>query len=510
MNLDLSFYFAVFLRRLHYFIIIFALVSAASIAAAFLLPAVYSANSILLVEASSIPGALSAPTVQAQALEKLQTIEKYLMTRTNLLRIAQDLKVFPDMDKMSPDDIVQSMRSSTQINKNAGRGQATIMGIAFEAETAEAAAGVVNEYVTLILQADLELRTGNAEDTVEFFRQEVARLSGELDIQSAKILDFQNKNSDALPNTLNYRLNQQQILQTRLANAERNIASLKDQKARMVAIFESTGQISGASANQTPEQRQLDQLRTQLNGMLAVFTETNPKVVLIKQQIAQLEEVVKSQLPSDPSGNPAATLLDVQLADLDTQIEILEEERVNLIAELESLKGSIDRTPANQIALDALQRDYSNIQQQYNSAVGKLAAASAGEQIEVRSKGERISVVEPATVPAKPSRPNRVMIAGGGVAAGAFLGAAFIVLIEVLNRAVRRPTDLVRTFGIMPIATIPYMRTPGETMMRRTAFAAILLVAVVGIPAMVYAVHVYYAPLDSIVGKLAAKIGVRL
>jgi hypothetical protein len=102
------------------------------------------------------------------------------------------------------------------------------------------------------------------------------------------------------------------------------------------------------------------------------------------------------------------------------------------------------------------------------------------------------------------------MIAGGGIVAGAFLGAALIVLIEVLNRAVRRPTDLVRTFGIMPIATIPYMRTPSETMMRRTAFATILLVAVLGIPAMVYAVHVYYAPLDIIVGKIVSKFGIRL
>lgn len=510
MNLDLSFYFAVFLRRLHYFIVIFALVSAASIAAAFLLPAVYSANSVLLVESSSIPGALSAPTVQAQALEKLQTIEKKLMTRANLLRIAQKFKVFPDTSKMSPDDIVQAMRDATQISKNAGSGQATFMGIGFEADTADAAAAVVNEYVTLILEADLEVRTGNAEQTVEFFRQQVEWLSAELDIQSAKILDFQNKNSDALPNTMTYRMNQQQLLQTRLSTAERDIASLKDQKARMVAIFESTGQVSGAAANMTPEQRQLEQLQTQLNGMLAIFAPSNPKVLLVKQQIAQLEAIVKSQAPSNPSGNPVATLLDVQLADLDTKIQILEEERLKLIDELATIKDSIDRTPANQIALDALNRDYNNIQLQYNSSVDKLAAASAGEQIEVRSKGERISVVEPATVPSQPARPNRTLIAGGGMVAGAFLGIAAIVLIELLNRAVRRPTDLVRTFGITPIATIPYMRTPGETMMRRTAFAAILLVAVLGIPAMIYAVHVYYLPLDIIAGKVAGKFGLRL
>ncbi len=510
MKLDLSFYFAVFLRRLHYFIFIFALVSAGSIAAAFLLPAVYTSSSILLVESSQIPGPLAAPTVQAQALEKLQTLEKWLMTRTNLLEIAQRHSVFKAMPEMSPDEIAQGMRTNTQINKSAGRGQATFMTITFEAETAAAAAAVVNDYVTMILQADLEMRTGNAEGTVEFFRQQVARLSGELDLMSARILEFQERNADALPNSLTYRLNQQQLLQNRLVTVERDITTLKDQKARMIAIFESTGQITGATAAQTPEARQLDQLRQQLNGMLAIFTPTNPKVRVLEAKIAQLEQVVKAQLPTDATGNPVATMLDVQLADLDTRIALLEEERVKLIDDLAVLKDSIDRTPANQVALAALQRDFNNVQQQYNIAVDKLAKASAGEEMEVRSKGERITVVEPATEPFSPSRPDRLFIAGTGTATGALLGIAVIALLELLNRAVRRPTDLINAFGIMPIATIPYMRTPTETMMRRTAFAAMLLVAVLGIPAMIYAVHAFYQPLDIIVGKVAAKFGIRL
>ena len=510
MNLDLSFYFAVFLRRLHYFIIIFALVTAASLAAAFLLPAVYTASATMLVESSSIPGPLSAPTVQAQALEKLQTIEKKLMTRTNLLNIAQKHKVFKDLDKMSPDDIVQAMRSNTSINKNAGRGQATIMTIGFEAETGASAAAVVNEYVTLIQEADVEVRTTNAEDTVQFFEQQKEKLSGELDVMKAKILDFQNANSDALPNTLNYRLNQQQLMQNRLGVVERDIATLKDQKARMIAIFESTGQISGATANQTPEARQLDQARQQLTTMLATFAPQHPKVKQLQAQIASLEGIVRAQIPASTGGNPATSMLDVQLADLDTRIALLEEERVKILADLEKVKDSIDRTPANQIALDSLQRDYNNIQQQYNTAVAKLSQAAAGEEIEVRSKGERISLVEPATEPARPARPNRIFLAGAGTAAGAFLGIAVIVLMELLNRAVRRPTDLVKSFGITPIATIPYMRTPRETLMRRMAFAAMLAVAVLGIPAMIYAVHVYYQPLDIIIGKVAAKFGIHL
>ena len=37
-----------------------------------------------------------------------------------------------------------------------------------------------------------------------------------------------------------------------------------------------------------------------------------------------------------------------------------------------------------------------------------------------------------------------------------------------------------------------------------------LLVAVIGIPAIIYAVHVYYQPLDVLVGKVAAKIGINM
>lgn len=510
MNLDLSFYIAVFLRRLHYFVIIFALVSAAAIAAAFLLPPVYHASSVLLVESPQIPGALAAPTVQPQALEKLQTIQNRLMTRTNLLEIAQRLKVFKDMSKMTPDAIVQAMRQQTTITNSAGRGQATIMTVAFDGESGPVVAGVVNEYVTLILKEDLATRTERVENTVEFFNNEVARLSGDLDVMSAKILDFQNKNADALPNTLQYRLGQQTLLQNNLATAERDISLLRDQKQQMIALFNATGQVTGAAANQTPEAQQLAQLQQQMNTFMATYSPTNPKVRQLQAQIDRLEEIVQAQqLPPGTAATPMSPL-DIQLASLDTQISALEEQRKQLIAQLDVLKDSIDRTPANQIALDALTRDYQNIQQQYNTAVARQAQAAAGEQIEVRSKGERVSVVDAATVPDRPVKPNRVLIAGGGVVAGAGLGIAVIMLLELLNRAVRRPKDLIKAFGITPIATIPYMRTPSETMMRRSGFAAMLLVAVIGIPAIIYAVHVYYQPLDVLVGRVASQFGIRL
>ena len=102
--------------------------------------------------------------------------------------------------------------------------------------------------------------------------------------------------------------------------------------------------------------------------------------------------------------------------------------------------------------------------------------------------------------------PNRPLIAIGGIAAGMFLGIGFIVLTELLNRAVRRPKDIVKGFGITP----PYMRTPNETMRRRSVFVGMLLAAVAGIPAMIYAVHVFYQPLDILLNRVAAQFGIHL
>ena len=514
MNLDLKYYMAVFLRRIHYFVLIAALISAAAIAAAFLLPALYRAESTLLVEAPQIPQALAVPTVQTGAMEQLQIIEQRLMTRSNLLDIAKRFKVFPDVEKMPPDDIVMQMRDNTSIVKKAGLNQATLMVLAFTAEKAETSAAVVNEYVTLILRENVSIRTARAGQTLEFFEQEVTRLGAELDAMSEKILDFQNNNADALPNTQQFRLNQQTMLQQQLAQVDRDMSALEDQKERLIAVFNTTGQVNAAPTQQmSPEEQQLAQARDQLSQALAVYSPENPKVRIMQARVAQLEAVVRAQLPATtqaPSTNPAQSMLDIQLADIDSQVEVLNEQKAQFETALDTLTDSIDRTAGNQIALDTLNRDYANVQQQYNTAIDRLSKAATGERIELLAKGERITVVDAATVPNRPTKPNRYLIAGGGVAVGVFLGIAAIVLMELFNRSVKRPVDLVRAFGITPITTIPYMRTPAETVARRSGFAAMLLVAVVGIPAAIYAVHMYYQPLDLILSRVAAQFGINL
>lgn len=504
-----KFYWVIFLRRLPYVLIVAIVIGAASVFVARSLPPVYVSQMRLIIESPRIPTELAASTVRIPAEEQLEITEQRLLTRANLLDIAHRLDVFENQSEMLPDEVVGAMRARTMIRSSTRRDAAALMTISFEADTGAKAAGVLNEYLTMVQQEDVASRTGRAGQTLEFFEQEVTRLSEELAKRSARVLAFKSENADALPESLDYRLNQQSLLQERLAQLTREVAGLDDQRKRLIQIFESTGQVAGiAGPAQTPEQQQLETLRSELNQALAIYSAENPQVKMLEARVAQLEKAVSAQPAPLSETTPSSTgnsLLDVQLAEIATRRSILEEQRAATEVQLERLNDTIKRTPPNAIQLDELELDYENIQRQYNIAVDRLSQASTGERIELMARGQRISVIEPPAVPNKPSKPNRTLIAGGGGMFGILLGFGLVVLLEILNRSIRRPADLEARLGITPLATIPYIEMPGRH--RRWGRILLLGVVLLGIPAAIYALHTYYQPLDLIAQRIMNKFG---
>ena len=171
-------------------------------------------------------------------------------------------------------------------------------------------------------------------------------------------------------------------------------------------------------------------------------------------------------------------------------------------------QDAIERTPENAIQLEALQREYQNIQGQYNAAVAALGKAQTGERIEVLSKGERITVIEQAVPPNSPNSPNRRLIAGGGVLLGAALAAAFFVLTELINLTLRRPIDLTRAIGVQPLATIPYLESTVAKRKRRALTAVGLLLVATAVIVGLWAIHVFYMPVDLLIDRGLDRIGI--
>ena len=517
--IDLKFYFSLFLRRLHYFLIMLFFGTAVGLTLAWVLPPVYHAEAQLVVESPQIPGSLAASTVQVAATEQLQIIQQRILTRDRLIEMANQLRIYAPVAgqsarRMDPDQIVSDLRSRITITTTGpgarGPEQATIVRVGFKAPSSQMAATVTNELVTRILGENLAMRTTVAGQTLDFFVQEVARLDRELGNRSTDILAFKEANKDALPDSLSFRRSQQAAAQERLLQIGRDEAALKDRRQGLVRLFETTGQIGAASAESlTAEARQLKTLQDQLSQVLAIMSPQHPRVRLLESQIASMEKIVSAQTTAAGSQTPAAeglSPLEIQLADIDRQLAFLADLNVQVTNELDALQASIDATPGNAIVLDTLERDYANTRSQYDAMVANKARAETGDTIEALSKGQRISVIEQAVAPREPISPNRPMIAAAGIGGGFVAGIGLIVLIEVLKGAVRRPADITARLGIAPFATLPYMRTTRQSNRRKAIIVAGFILVLLAIPAALWLVHTQVTPLDLLLNRLMQKV----
>ncbi len=518
MNFDFAFYHKLFWRRLPVMTLFILICAGLGAVTAFKLPESFSTAARLLVEAPQIPDSMVASTIQTDAIEQLDIIEQKLLTRANMIDIAQKFDVFENMREMEPDTVVAAMRQATTVRRTAGRNQATLMTIAFHGRSARIVADVVNEYVTLVLAENTDFRVSRAESTLGFFQQEVQRLGEELDRQSAEIAVFRSENADALPEDQSYRLGRQTLLQDRLARLERDLTATRKQRDDIVKVYETTGRLRQQSTQVqlSPEEAQLNAVRAELDQARSVYSDTNPRIVRLKALIERLEATVAAQGPvpeagtegeTDPEGATERALLQAALAEIDSRIEFLESDQANTVQELDKLQKAISRSSANGIQLASLERDYEITQTRHNSAVSNLNQARMSERIETTAQGQRITVIENANVPQVPAGPNRPKIAAAGLAAGLGLAGGYFMLLELLNRTVRRPAEMVSRFNVTPITTIPYMESRGRRVLRRSGLIAATLFVLVAVPAALWYVDTNYIPLELVVQKGLAKLG---
>lgn len=190
---------------------------------------------------------------------------------------------------------------------------------------------------------------------------------------------------------------------------------------------------------------------------------------------------------------------------IDTQLDQMADEIAELERQESELERSIAETPNTQMALNALQRNYENLQRQYDNARSKLAVSATGEQLELKQQAERFEVIEQAQVPDAPDKPNRLKILMMGFAGGTGAGLGLVFVLEFLNRAIRRPSDIISTLDIQPLAVIPYIYTDQEVRRRVRLRWTVIVLAVASIATAVALVHVYYMPLDLVGAKIVEK-----
>lgn len=450
-----------------------------SLVAAWAWPPVYTATARILVESQQIPAELARSTVTAGAAERLGLIEERLMTRDNLLDIADRLDLFAARPWLTTGERVEAMRAATSIEpvaldrQSGRRGPATVLAftISFSARRADAAAEVANEFASRLFEQNRRQRTAQASETNAFFKQEVARLGTALADTERRIGEFKKANEAALPDALELRHRELLDLRARAFTREELRIELRGE-LRQLAERLAAG--PGASA-ETPEARELAALERQLAERGAVLSGRHPQIRALTAKVAALRARVTAA-DAGPGGlGGEKRRLRLQADRAEEQLALLDQqERADRQRQAE-LEASNALTPRVEAALAQLHRRLADLQAQHRIAVQKQAEAATGEKLELGRQAERVEVIERATVPERRDSPNRGLIAAGGAAASAMLGLTLALLAEFSGSAIRDAADLERQLGFAPLSAVPVIGAGRGPAWRRMAAAVLVL-----------------------------------
>ena len=524
-GIDIWSYVSALLRRTWLILVVFVTGSVLVAGVAYILPPVYEAKATILVETQQIPDRLAESTVTASAAERLSLIEQRLMTRENLLEIIDRLGLFANRPDLTLSQKVQQVRAATKFesfsnNRNPRyRGPTTVsaFNIKYTANSGLLASRVANEFVTIVLDQNIELRSSRASETHQFFEGEVRRIAEELRVLESEIAGYKDEKSDALPESYEFRLTELTGLEERRIERDRRRVELEDQRRVFEEALADGVAPDTVEPPTTPEERELAELRRALVQRSSILRATHPEIVALNARISALENSIAGRPQTLPTDG-GATVVDASNLferEMNARIQVIDRElgflgQQDEAAELriEELRASISETPSVEIALNGFQRKMANLQVQYEAAVAKLADAEIGMQLEVNRQAERFEVIEQAIVPERPIAPKRKMIAIAGSAGSLAFGMVLALLLELTNAAVRTSSDLQRKVGLTPVITVPYIRTRGER--RRLAFGLLVRISIIGggFMAVLWAVDTYHLPLEVLFQRLVDKSGI--
>ena len=485
-TIKLDYYINLVFKHRWLIIIPFCLALIAGIYLAIMLPKIYEAYTLILVEPQSVPKNLVQTIVSTDVDSRITTIKEEILSRTNLEKIIDKFGLFsdPESENMFMENKVESLRSRINVGVSRVREGPNTFSISYRDSSPENAMKIANGLASLFIDENLRIRETQALGTSDFLEDELKTMRKRLQDVEEKLRAYRERYRGELPEQLDSNLRILDNLQQQLNERE---ARLSEEKNRLIEIenqIQTRKELLSAGSTVQPETNELvtlEQLKKQLANLESSYTERHPDVIRLKAQIASLEAKQKSEAlnntgtqAADASPNQTVFMTDTTLREqmnqrAETRIALsgLADDIAKIRRQISTYQERVERTPKREEELLALNRDYDNIQASYSSLLNRKLEAEIAVNMEKKQKGEQFRIIDPARVPVKPISPDLRKLFMIVLAAGLGLGAGLIFLLDFLNSALKDPEKFEDDLGIAVLATIPKIYQKKDLRLKR-------------------------------------------
>lgn len=433
------------------------LTGVAGIIAAVVIPKTYNASTLILVQPQRVPSEYVQSLVTVDIESRINSLSQEILSRTNLEKIIANFSLFtgPEYKDVYMEDKVEELkkRISVEVTRDRrGRGaNAESFSIAFEGSNPEQVRDITNALASFFIDENLKLRESQAIGTSTFLDEELETMRKRLEETEQKLKNYRQTFMGSLPEQLDTNLSILERLQEELSERQ---ANLRDAKSRLITMRNllSAGYETPAPGAQGGDEAgmSLEAMRTELERLQARYTDKHPDIIRLKQTIAEAEKV-QTASNGTPRDTPEMLEIRNEIANIEASIQETRQQ-------IALYQDRVEATPQREQELNALQRDYDNMQTSYQSLLNRKLEAEIAVNMERKQKGEQFRVIDPARLPQRPSRPNMPQLFLITLAAGIGIGGGIVFLLEFLSNTLRQPKDIEKALGIPVLATLPTLR----------------------------------------------------
>lgn len=488
------------------------------------LPQIYRSSATILVESPQVPENFvsTQPRAGGYASNRIQLIRQRILTQANLLSIIGKYGLYGETGQTSggSSDLEERMlnaldiQSISSVAEKGRQSSSTIaIAVAFEHTDPHTAQNVTRELVARFLEENTRAQSASVVETKQFITTETDRLNAQLVQLEAEVAAFRQKHNDLLPERAAMYARRAE----ELGDAQRDLdASMRTLQASRIAVASQLAAFTKKNTGDDVLLTQVRDTRALLREARAKYTNSHPEVKRLERQLASLTaglnaqpgRETRQQQNAEQGADPLYAQLQLQLDGVDRQIDLLERQKATVQGEIQKLRQLSAQIPGVEKGLMALQRQYEDVQARFQQLTAKEMQAQLTEKLESEEMTERLTLIEPPSLPDRPIKPNRRLLAVVGLGLAMIVSAALVVFAELMDNGIRTRRQLRPYFSAkVPIVAIPYVADARDRMWGTLKAASIALILAAAILAAGFSVHTRYRPLANLGGAELHQVG---
>jgi chain length determinant protein EpsF len=442
----LSQYFRILWARKWLLLVTFLVIAASGIAITLLMPRVYTAETSLVVEMRIDPAlgalapALASPSYMQTQIEILKS-ERVATRAAEILGVERSPELVrqykeamagrtkpPSVNRYYADILSRSLSVDPPHGSN-------IINLSFSARDPGFAQATADAFAKAYMDVSVDLRVAPALQTASFLDTQTKVLRADLEKAQSKLSTFQRSKGIAITDE---RLDQETarynalIAQFAMAQAERVDFETRQRNSGSEVspdVLQSPGVINLKSQIATAESK--------LSEISAIVGKNHPQRQQLEAQIAELKRQLASETRRVAGG--ATTSSRGSKEKVNELQGMLEEQKKKLL----EMRSDRDQIAVYQRDVDAAQHAYDAVTQR----LGITNLEGLNNQANTRQLG-------PAVEPLEPSRPRIPLGIAASILGGLAVGVLAALGMEMMDRRVRQPQDLIVVSGVPVIGVL--------------------------------------------------------